>query len=90
MLACRVFGHRYRFSADGAVMAWRCQRGCGAGGTKAYPSEGTARRYAAAFDQEDRAQMGRRAPLIGLFPLRLWYHFRRAHPKAGTGTGGDQ
>jgi hypothetical protein len=37
MVRCRVFGHRYRFSATGAVMRWECQRGCGAGGSKTSP-----------------------------------------------------
>jgi hypothetical protein len=73
MLRCRVFGHRYRFSATGAVMRWDCQRGCGAGGRKTYPSPAAARHYASAFDREDRDQLGRRAPLLGMFPLRIWH-----------------
>ncbi len=76
MLACRVFGHRYRFTAEGTVLTWRCQRSCGAGGTKTYASAAAARRYAATFDREDRDNIGRRAPLIGLFPLRIWYKIR--------------
>jgi len=52
-------------------MYWRCQRDCGAGGEKLYPSVDTARRYATAFDREDRVDLGRRAPLFGLLPLRL-------------------
>jgi hypothetical protein len=52
MLACRVFGHRMRFSAEGAEMRWSCARGCGAGGAKAYASPDQAARYAAAFDRE--------------------------------------
>jgi hypothetical protein len=69
--ACRVFGHRYRFSSEGNTMYWRCQRGCGAAGEKQYPTADHARRYAAAFDREDREDLGRRAPLFGLLPLRL-------------------
>jgi hypothetical protein len=30
-----------------------------------------AARYAAAFDREDRRDLGRRAPLVALLPLRL-------------------
>jgi hypothetical protein len=71
MVRCRLFGHRYRFTADGARMQWTCQRGCGAGGTKTYACPQQARRYAAAFDREDREDLGRRAPLVGGFPLRL-------------------
>jgi hypothetical protein len=52
-------------------MYWECQRGCGAAGSKRYPSAEDASRYASAFDREDRADLGRRAPLVGLFPLRL-------------------
>jgi hypothetical protein len=40
MLRCRVFGHRYRFSARGAVMLWEGQRGCGAGGKQDIPLAG--------------------------------------------------
>jgi hypothetical protein len=70
-LACRLFGHRYRFSADGATMLWACER-CGEGGSKAYPSAAEAELFARGFDKEDRHDIGRRAPLIGLLPLRIW------------------
>lgn len=77
MLRCRLFGHRYRFTADGEVMSWACGR-CGhVGGAKAYATAEEASRYAQALDREDRADLGRRAPLIALFPLRLWRAFRR-------------
>ena len=52
-------------------MYWRCQRDCGAGGQKRYPSADAARRYAAAFDREDREDLGRRAPFFALLPLRV-------------------
>lgn len=58
-------------------MRWTCQRGCGAGGEKAYTTAAEADRYAAAFDVEDRQDIGRRAPLIGLLPLRIWRYLRR-------------
>jgi hypothetical protein len=74
--ACTVLGHRYRFAADGTTMVWRCVR-CDAGGRKGYPSPAEAKRYAAAFDREDREDIGRHAPLVGLFPLRLWRAWRR-------------
>ena len=77
MVACRILGHRYRFVADGRTMRWKCQRGCGAGGEKIYTSASDARRYASAFDREDRDNVGRRAPLIGLLPLRIWRALRR-------------
>lgn len=77
MHRCALLGHRYRFSADGPVMLWSCARGCGAGGSKRYPSAADAARYAAVFDREDAADVGRRAPLIGLLPLRLWRLLRR-------------
>lgn len=77
MVSCRVFGHRYRFEADGCTMRWTCQRGCGAGGEKVYTTAAQARRYASAFDVEDREDIGRRAPLIGLLPLRIWRYLRR-------------
>ncbi|HEY2656343.1 MAG TPA: hypothetical protein VGI55_11180 [Solirubrobacteraceae bacterium] len=79
MLRCRLLGHRYRFSSDDETLRWRCERGCGAGGSKRYRTAEDARRYAAAFNREDREDIGRRAPL-GLFPLRLARALRRRHP----------
>jgi hypothetical protein len=76
MLACRVHGHRFRFRADGPTMRWECARGCGAGGSKEYGSALDASRYARAFDREDRADLGRRAPFLGMFPLRIWRFWR--------------
>jgi hypothetical protein len=76
MLACRTLGHRYRFRVEGETMRWECARGCGAGGSKRYPTAEEASRYAKAFDREDRDDLGRRAPLIGLFPLRLYRALR--------------
>ena len=70
MLRCRVLGHSFRFSSDGSTMRWTCERDCGAGGEKRYPSAADAARFARAFDREDRRDLGRRAPL-GLLPLRL-------------------
>ncbi|MGH2873416.1 MAG: hypothetical protein ACRDL5_13275 [Solirubrobacteraceae bacterium] len=70
---CRLFGHRYRFSATGEVMSWSCQReGCTSTGSKRYRTATEAEHYAAALDREDRDQLGRRAPLFGLLPLRIW------------------
>jgi hypothetical protein len=67
------------------MMVWECERGCGEGGSKTYPSADQAERYARAFDKRDSADLGRRAPLIGLFPLRLWRRFR---PQPAGTTGG--
>jgi hypothetical protein len=77
VLACRVFGHRYRFRADGTTMTWTCERGCGAGGSKTYATAAEASSYAAAFDREDRDELGRRAPFLGMFPLRIWWSLKR-------------
>jgi hypothetical protein len=76
MLKCRILGHRYRFRDEGETMHWRCER-CGASDSKRYPTPDDARRYAAAFDREDRRDLGRRAPLVGLLPLRLMHALRR-------------
>jgi hypothetical protein len=70
MLACRVFGHRYRFWAEGRTMRWECSRACGATASKEYATEDEAARYARGLDREDRDTVGRRAPL-SLLPLRL-------------------
>jgi hypothetical protein len=76
MLACRLLGHRYRFRAEGATMRWECARACGAGGSKEYETEADAQRFARAFDREDRDELGRRAPLFGMFPLRIYRALR--------------
>jgi hypothetical protein len=80
VLACRVLGHRYRFRAEGATMIWACER-CSDSHSKTYGSAADAERYARAFDREDRHELGRRAPLIGLLPLRVhraWRDHRAA------------
>ncbi|GGU04622.1 hypothetical protein [Actinomadura citrea] len=78
-LACRLLGHRPRFTSEGNTLVWSCDRKCEAGGAKEYETAGDAARYARAFDREDREDLGRRAPLIGLFPLRLFRTFRNRH-----------
>jgi hypothetical protein len=70
VLTCRLLGHRPRFSSDGATLQWLCARGCGACGTRRYASAEEARRYALAFDREDRDDLGLR-PLLSLLPLGL-------------------
>jgi hypothetical protein len=80
MLRCRALGHRYRFENEGPTMRWSCAR-CGApGGERTYESAAVAERYARAFDREDRDDLGRRAPFVGLFPLRLARALRRSKP----------
>jgi hypothetical protein len=58
-------------------MRWRCQRGCEAGGAKRYPTAAEAELYARAFDRQDTRDLGRNAPLFGLFPLRLVHAVRQ-------------
>jgi hypothetical protein len=84
-MRCQLFGHRLAFDADGATMRWECRRGCGAGGSKEYASAEEAARYARGLNREDRQDLGRRAPLVGLLPLRLARLLRRsrAGPKDG-------
>jgi hypothetical protein len=76
MSKCRLLGHRFRFTSEGETMHWRCER-CAVEGSKRYPTPNEARRFAVAFDREDRRDLGRRAPLFGLFPLRLFRALRR-------------
>lgn len=56
-------------------MRWRCRR-CGDERSKEYSSAAEADRYARSFDREDRDDLGRRAPLVALLPLRLWRMWR--------------
>jgi hypothetical protein len=72
-----MLGHRFRFTSEGETLRWACARGCGAGGEKRYPAAEDAARYARAFDREDREELGRRAPLVGLLPLRVLHGIRR-------------
>ena len=77
-LACRVFGHQPAFRAEGHTMRWACER-CGqAAGAKGIRLARPRRvRYAAAFNKRDADDLGKRAPLIGLLPLRIWRRLRR-------------
>ncbi len=83
MLLCRLLGHRPRFSAIGATMRWECERRCGQSGSKQYATAEDAARYARGLNREDRTDLGRRAPLVGLLPLRLMraWRRRRAEPE---------
>jgi hypothetical protein len=83
MLACRLLGHRWRFSTEGAEMRWECGRGCGAEGSKRYGTPEQAARYARAFDHEDREDLGKR-PTLSLLPLWLG---RRAQAKRDRRAG---
>jgi hypothetical protein len=83
MVRCRLLGHRFRFSAERETMRWECRR-CGADGSKLYPSAEQAQRYASAFDREDRSDLGRRAPLVGLLPLRIARAFRERRRASGV------
>jgi hypothetical protein len=76
-IACRVFGHQPAFSADGRVMRWACARCGNPGGAKEYATAAEARRYAHAFNKRDADDLGKRAPLIGLLPLRIWRRLKR-------------
>jgi hypothetical protein len=57
-------------------MRWTCERCDAAGGEKEYASAEDAARFASAFDREDRDDVGRRAPFLGMFPLRIWRRLR--------------
>jgi hypothetical protein len=73
---CRLIGHSPDFTADGSTLRWSCRR-CGSEtGSKHYATAAEAQRYAAAFNRRDSDDLGRRAPLVGLFPLRLWRRWR--------------
>jgi hypothetical protein len=83
MRACAVFGHRFTFRADGDVMRWDCDRGCSAGGSKHYASAAEAQRYAAGLNRRDNDKVGKRAPLFGLLPLRIFRRLADQKPKGG-------
>ncbi len=76
MTRCQMLGHDPVFRTDGSTMLWECRRGCGFNGAKTYDSDAAATRYATAFNRRDKDDLGKRAPLIGLLPLRIWRRFR--------------
>ncbi len=71
-----MLGHRFAFRTEGKTLVWECTRACGTVNTKEYATASDARRYAEAFDRRPGEDLGRRAPLIGMFPLRLWHRLR--------------
>ena len=72
MLSCRIFGHDTAFTAEGRTMSWSCER-CGEQlGSKDYPDEESAQRYARGLGKRDSDDLGRRAPFLGMLPLRIW------------------
>ena len=74
-ISCAILGHRFAFRTEGALMLWACER-CGEGSTKQYASAAEATRYASALDRRPNADLGKRAPLIGMLPMRLWRKWR--------------
>lgn len=76
MWRCGFLGHDIEFRTRGRTLTWECSRGCGHAGSKQYTDATAATRYARALNRRDNADVGRRAPLIGLLPLRLWHRFR--------------
>lgn len=79
MIRCRVLGHSPTFWADGRTMRWECERGCGEGdGAKTYATPADAQKYARALDRRGNEDIGKRAPLIGLLPLRIWRWLRNS------------
>lgn len=80
MIACRVLGHRLRFWAEGEVMRWDCERGCGHEGEKLYASAAQAQRYARALDRRDSDDLGKR-PTLSLLPMWLGRRFDRAQTR---------
>ena len=63
MVRCRVFGHNWRFRAEGPTLHWHCERGCGAGDEKTYDSAERASRYARHFNRKGSSSLGTRFPI---------------------------
>lgn len=85
---CRVLGHHHTFRVDGTTMRWQCARGCVDGaGEKTYATAAQAQLFAAALDHRDTVDLGARAPLLSLFPLRIWRRLCRREPSRATKHG---
>ena len=76
-LSCRLLDHRHRFRSEGAATTWACERGCGPAAPRSTPRPAPAAHYAAAFDRPASGDLGRKAPLLGMFPLRVWRWLRQ-------------
>jgi hypothetical protein len=70
MVACRLFGHRWTFSCDGATVHWRCTRGCGAAGARQYADRREAVRHFHHYTREPRPPIGVPRALGGAAPRR--------------------
>jgi hypothetical protein len=77
VVRCRLLGHRFRLTSDGASLRWSCLRGCGTGGGKRYQTAEAADRYAMALDREHVRDRGRLALSFGLLSLRIAWLLRR-------------
>ncbi len=74
--ACRLLGHKFVFRAEADLMVWECSR-CGAWSSKRYPTSDEAARFAKVLNVRATDELGKRAPLVGLLPLRVWRRLRR-------------
>lgn len=68
-LTCRIFDHDWVFETQGPRMVWWCRRGCGEGGERIYDTPQEARRYARAFNGNERTT-GRVLAMLGGTLLR--------------------
>ncbi|WP_211221069.1 hypothetical protein [Nocardioides insulae] len=75
-----------RFWAQDGSLCWACARDCGHQGSKGYDRSEDAARYATAFNRRDTEALGRRAPLIGLLPLRVARWLKPTPSPTGSGS----
>jgi hypothetical protein len=73
---CTIFGHRFRFTADGRTMRWACEHCGAAGGEKTYETPAEAARYAAALDKTDSSRTSSHNTLSTL-PLAIARKLKR-------------
>jgi hypothetical protein len=57
--ACKLIGHRYRYTVAGSTVHWLCVRGCGETGSAVFATVREARRYAAARNRSEQDAKGR-------------------------------
>ncbi len=73
---CRVLGHRFVFRAAAEQMVWSCTR-CAAGSSRRYSTPAEAARFSEALNVRATTDLGKRAPIVGLLPLRVWRWWRQ-------------
>lgn len=87
--ACRVLGHRWVFSAEGATLMWGCARGCPVGGMRRYDTPEEADKRLAVLDRGARRPLGLLSALAGTVHREPKQREPRKRPERQRNHSGD-